>query len=337
MSRTSRIIALNANLRDIIEFRQQEVDENGHPILAAGVGAGGAAALGTGALYGRGMMVQGPVRPGAQGFADRLGLGVQGFRQDASNVRGWATGAFDKPKAAATSGVNNVGAGFNTARTAVTGAGSQVGAFGQRIGKYASTVGGGIADVAGNVPSLLGSEARAAGVGMKDVAGYVGRGLKKVAQTRFSSRGRIVELNAILSDVIEFRANEYGQRPEDNWKRAAGIGVLTGGLPGALLTQPNASEAMRAGKVYRKRDAFTDSLRIGTGTAVGGLGGALAGYGIAGGGFTKAAIADTARMTRGMRGAPVGQLAGAVAGLGSGYLWARHANKARLARQQGGK
>lgn len=203
MSRTSRIIALNANLRDIIEFRQQEVDENGHPILATAGGVGAAGALGAGALYGRGMMVQGPVRPGAQGFADRLGLGVQGFRNDASNVRGWATGAFDKSKAATTAGVNNVGAGFNTARTAVTGAGSQVGAFGQRVGKFASNIGQGTKDLFGDIKANLGSEARRAGVTTGEAVGRIAQTGKKLLMTRFSSRRKgIIELNAQLRDVL---------------------------------------------------------------------------------------------------------------------------------------
>ena len=140
------------------------------------------------------------------------------------------------------------------------------------------------------------------------------------------------ELAARSEAITEFAAatwvgpsgmNAKGQRPEDNWRRGAGVGLLVGGAPSAILTQPLASAAAREGVIYRKRDAAKDSLRMGVGT----VGGAMAG-GTAG--MAAQLFIPKLRGRAGAYAPLVGQLAGVTAGLFGGYKWAKGANRDRI-------
>jgi hypothetical protein len=118
--------------------------------------------------------------------------------------------------------------------------------------------------------------------------------------------------------------NAKGQRPEDNWKRSAGMGLLVGGAPGALLTQRNAAASRDAGVIYRKRDAAADSGRVVTGGLAGGLVGAAAGLG----------AQRFIPKLHGKLGTFVplaGTIAGNLAGLAGGYAWANKAGDRRIA------
>jgi hypothetical protein len=209
MNQTRHIIALNSALRDVIEFRQQEVDENGHPIRNTAIGVGGVGAVGgTGyALYRRGLQMPGEAGTGVGGVFNNMRAGVTGFRQDMAGMRESAQPTVDKVTGAvsgATAKVRGVASDIG-GRASGYGqqiAGSRVGQFAQRTGRYARNVGSGLAEVAGHVPTVLGSEARAAGVGMGDAARFIGRGLKKVAHTKFSSRARIISLSDELRDIL---------------------------------------------------------------------------------------------------------------------------------------
>lgn len=207
----------------------------------------------------------------------------------------------------------------------------------KQAGRYAANEAG---DIAAKVPGAAGAGIRAgkaswrmtgkAGFGSRVVkaAKAVGRNVARA----FDAKLALKEL-AARAVLVELAAN--AQRPEDNWKRAGGMGFLVGGPTGMLLTQPNANESERAGVVYRKRDAAGDVGRVVGGTYAGAIGGSLGGA-AAGGAFSKAghAGADLSKIARRTQ---IGGLAGVAAGLGGGYLWARKANKGRIARAQAAK
>jgi hypothetical protein len=127
---------------------------------------------------------------------------------------------------------------------------------------------------------------------------------------------RVVELAS--NWVGPSGVNSKGQRPEDNWRRGAGMGLLIGGVPGAILTQPLASKSAENKVIYRKRDAATDSLRIAGGGLAGGMLGSVAGR-------------LAARGSAGPSLLPlVGNIAGLGAGLFGGYKWAKGASENRI-------
>jgi hypothetical protein len=211
----------------------------------------------------------------------------------------------------------------------------------KQAGRYAANEAG---DIAAKVPGAFGSGVRAgkASWRMTGKSGFgsrVAKAAKAVGRNfikGFDAKLALKEL-AAQAVLVELAANAKGQRPEDNWKRAAGMGFLVGGPTGMILTQPNANESERAGVVYGKRNAAGDVLRTGVGAAGGSIAGNIAGM-ATGGAFSKNARAiHGADMGKVMRHAQVGNLAGGVAGLGLGYLWARKANKGRIARAQAAK
>lgn len=132
---------------------------------------------------------------------------------------------------------------------------------------------------------------------------------------------RVVELAS--NWVGPSGVNSKGQRPEDNWRRGAGMGFLIGGAPGAILTQPLASKSAENKVIYRKRDAAGDSARMGVGSLGGGIVGAASGL----------AAQRFIPQLHGRVGAVVplaATLAGSLAGLGAGYKWAKGANENRI-------
>jgi len=176
-----------------------------------------------------------------------------------------------------------------------------------------------------------------AGLGIGSAAGlmhgHYGKRAQEIRNRHLSANLKPVlrELAARSEKLTELAAswvgpsgmNAKGQRPEDNWGRAAGMGILVGGAPGAVLTQPLASASAKEGVIYRKRDAATDSLRLGAG----GVGGALAG------GMAGLAAQRFIPRLHGRAGAyapVIGNLAGMAAGLVGGYKWAKGANDGRI-------
>jgi len=194
MSSTSKIIALNAELNDIIEFRyQEEVDENGNPIAAGAAGLGIGAGVGGGALYLRGRGMQGPVRSGAMGVMDTMQQGGQGFANDFQGARDRASGLFGQGKEQV---------------QAARGKAAGIMERGAQLGDRAKWYAGGLKrDAAEGLNKFRSYRAggKQLGAGMFDSlkAGAKTFG-KKVMTRRFSAKGRIIELNAALRDVIKF-------------------------------------------------------------------------------------------------------------------------------------
>jgi hypothetical protein len=163
--------------------------------------------------------------------------------------------------------------------------------------------------------------------------GHYGKRAQEIRNRHLSAnlKPALRELAARSEQITELAApawvgpsgmNSKGQRPEGNWGRAAGMGLLVGGAPGAILTQPLAATAAREGVIYRKRDAATDALR----TSFGGIAGSLAG---------KAAGIAAQRFIPGLGRAGAyaplaGSLAGVAGGLYGGYQWAKGANNSRI-------
>lgn len=211
----------------------------------------------------------------------------------------------------------------------------------KQAGRYAANEAGAVAD---KLPGALNtglnrakSSWRMTGKGsfggrVWKAAKAAGRGVAAAFDAK-SPKGRLKELAAKAALVeLDSIPNAKGQKPEDNWKRAAGIGLLVGGPTGVLLTQPNANESARAGVVYGKRNAAGDVMRTTAGITGGSFAGQLGGMASAGV-FSKGGHAG-ADMGKIMRHVQIGNLAGVTVGLGGGYMWARHANKTRIARAQ---
>lgn len=124
---------------------------------------------------------------------------------------------------------------------------------------------------------------------------------------------RIVELAA--SWVGPSGMNAKGQRPEDNWKRAAGMGLLGGGPIGVFVSQPLAARADRSNVIYRKRDAGVDALKVAAIGTAGQVVGSLAAN----------------RAGLGKKGAIASALGGMALGSFGGYSWAKRSNERRIA------
>lgn len=92
-----------------------------------------------------------------------------------------------------------------------------------------------------------------------------------------AEREGLAEFYFAVSSREDTRKNKKGQSPRGNLARGAGVGYLTGGVPGGAVGGINASRARKAGVVYRKRDAAKD----GGVTTAGSVAGAVAGAGSA--------------------------------------------------------
>lgn len=92
-----------------------------------------------------------------------------------------------------------------------------------------------------------------------------------------AEREGLAEFYFAVSSREDTRKNKKGQSPRGNLARGAGVGYLTGGVPGVAVGGINASRARNAGVVYRKRDAAKD----GGVTTAGGFAGSVAGAGSA--------------------------------------------------------
>lgn len=108
---------------------------------------------------------------------------------------------------------------------------------------------------------------------------------------RMSNLSALTELNARLDQILQF-----DQTPENNTRRGVGIGLLGGGLTGAIRGKYDADRFANRGLVYKKRDALGHSV-----------GGAVAGA-LVGNVATKAAILS----------GKVSPIAGSVIGAGLG-------------------
>jgi hypothetical protein len=209
------------------------------------------------------------------------------------------------------------------------------------------------AQTAENIPAAFGAAKGRAATAWRRTAGkgFLGRvgsaakaglraGRRVLGFSEGSSvKGRLKELAVVSGNVKEFFVNAKGQNSDDNWKR----GLLLGGV----YNLPNAQEASDANVVYRKRDAISDAVKTQGGILGGAVAGTAAGISpellkMARG--TKATVTGTAtgvkRATRVRQGfrmsdatmvrGGAGMAAGALAGLGGGYLWARRANRKRI-------
>ena len=186
---------------------------------------------------------------------------------------------------------------------------------GTPAGALAGLLGGAILGTAGGV--LHGHYGkRAQEIRNRDLSANLKPALRELA-------ARSEQITELASWVGPSGMNSKGQRPEDNWGRAAGVGLLVGGAPGAILTQPLAAQASREGVVYGKRDAAKDSLRMSGGAFAGSLAGSLAGLGAQ-------RFIPKLHGRAGAYAPIVGSLAGMAGGLLGGYKWAKGANTDRI-------
>lgn len=162
---------------------------------------------------------------------------------------------------------------------------------------------------------------------------------------------RLVELSAKCHEfagiplTAQEAARKKGQTPEGNFVRAVGINATVGSPYALPVSIHNAHEAAEADQVYRKRDAFTDSVRQ-TAPVTGGI---VAGAALGAGGSRLAHTAEESlakkagreflvspaiKSSRALKLGGVGALAGLGLGAVGGYKLARNANKRRIAANQ---
>lgn len=196
MNQKRRIIALNAALRDVIEFRQQEVDEEGFPIGATAGAVGGVGAVGGAgyALYRRGAQMPGDAGAGARGVFNNMRAGVTGYGQDIAGMRERIQPNIDRATGAVSGAAGRV-RGIATdiggrAQSAYGTASSFTKEHAGRIGRYAQ----GLQGEAKQALSRRGS--------MKVLENLKALG-KGIRQIRYSAGNRgVIALNSELRDIL---------------------------------------------------------------------------------------------------------------------------------------
>lgn len=229
----SHIVELNAAVRDAIEFRSYEDEDQGtglgFPVGAAVAGGLGAGALTAGGLYARGRYVAGPVQPGMKGIVQTMDKGVAGLRGDLDVMKG------------------KVASGYGAAR-----------GYAGRGVAYGKGVGGAFKDAYGDFQAM-----RQAGAGQQGLLAALknsGKGLLgKLRGLKFSNPQKLIELNEYLSEAIEFRAYEDDETRIGNTlgygAKGAMIGAGAGAAIGAVVNPMIAKHAIGE---YRKtvKDGF---------------------------------------------------------------------------------